>query len=324
MAGVLAWLLYLASQSETGMPIAVATSVLTIGAAWEATRMGSLRSRSLGFALLGPIAVSIFLSMDHVRDVIAKRYAGYETSLVHELLLVVALAALGLAGSRFLKRRKTESALTFTGLTIAIIFIAFLAVDLRAQLSGTALNVVFGIGAAASVAFAHSLTRFSKSDLRWAIGLALWIALPLAWIWHVWELFGAAAMIALVVLSKIGDIAAYYGGNAFGKHHPLPNLSPGKTIEGFACSVAAGVITGGIMASTDVLNCGIMAGALAGLIVNVASQAGDLLESWVKRNVGVKDSSAAFGPSGGFLDVVDSLLLSAPAALLTWPWLLTT
>jgi phosphatidate cytidylyltransferase len=55
--------------------------------------------------------------------------------------------------------------------------------------------------------------------------------------------------------------------------------------------------------------------------VNLAAQAGDLLESWVKRKAGVKDSSGLFGPSGGLLDQLDSLLLAVPVALVAWPWL---
>jgi phosphatidate cytidylyltransferase len=58
-------------------------------------------------------------------------------------------------------------------------------------------------------------------------------------------------------------------------------------------------------------------------VVNLASQAGDLLESKVKRTAGVKDSGALFGPSGGFLDLTDSLLLSVPVALIVWPLLFT-
>jgi phosphatidate cytidylyltransferase len=62
-----------------------------------------------------------------------------------------------------------------------------------------------------------------------------------------------------------------------------------------------------------------MGGLAAGAAVNLAAQAGDLLESWIKRGAGVKDSGTWFGPSGGVLDLVDSLLLAVPAALLVWP-----
>lgn len=54
----------------------------------------------------------------------------------------------------------------------------------------------------------------------------------------------------------------------------------------------------------------------------MAAQAGDLFESFVKRRVGVKDSSTWFGPSGGLLDQLDSLLFSIPMALVTWPFLM--
>ena len=56
-------------------------------------------------------------------------------------------------------------------------------------------------------------------------------------------------------------------------------------------------------------------GAVVGGLINVAAQAGDLSESWVKRKAGVKDSSTLVGPSGGVLDVIDSLLVAAPVAL---------
>jgi phosphatidate cytidylyltransferase len=68
---------------------------------------------------------------------------------------------------------------------------------------------------------------------------------------------------------------------------------------------------------------GVLGGALVGTCINVASQAGDLFESWVKRRACVKDSSTWLGPSGGVLDVVDSLLFSVPTALIVWPILLS-
>ena len=67
---------------------------------------------------------------------------------------------------------------------------------------------------------------------------------------------------------------------------------------------------------------GLASGALAGAVLNIAAQAGDLLESAAKRAGSVKDSGTWFGPSGGVLDLVDSLLLGVPVAVLVWPLLL--
>ena len=81
-------------------------------------------------------------------------------------------------------------------------------------------------------------------------------------------------------------------------------------------------MTGGILGYVGCLPAarfGVASGLLAGATINVAGQAGDLLESRVKRAAGVKDSGTTFGPSGGMLDLVDSLLLTLPAAILVWP-----
>lgn len=164
--------------------------------------------------------------------------------------------------------------------------------------------------------------RLDAQVLRPAVFLSLWLAAPLPALGLVRAEWGHGALIALLVLSKVGDIAGYYGGNAFGRHRPLPRLSPSKTSEGFACSALAGVLVGGLLAHFGVLPGGFAAGCAAGLVINAAAQGGDLLESAVKRSAGVKDSSTWMGASGGLLDVLDSLLLTVPAALLLWPLIL--
>ena len=164
-----------------------------------------------------------------------------------------------------------------------------------------------------------------------------WLILPLAFLYPV-RLLGDSvhALIALVILSKVGDIAGYYVGNLCGKSHPFPNLSPGKTTAGCVGSFIAGVSAGigcqywGLLPSSSISGVspsvlaafpGLWAGAFAGASINVAAQAGDLFESYWKRKTSVKDSGAWFGPSGGMLDLTDSLQMTAPLAALTWPWL---
>jgi CDP-diglyceride synthetase len=154
--------------------------------------------------------------------------------------------------------------------------------------------------------------------------LSLWCLAPLPAIVLVWKEFGPEAVVALVLLSKIGDICGYYVGSAIGKSHPFPGISPGKTTAGCVASLVGGTIAGGACSWFGLLPGGseaLLVGLVAGATINVASQAGDLLESKIKRLASVKDSGPWFGPAGGVLDLVDSLLLSVPMALLTWPWL---
>ncbi len=116
-----------------------------------------------------------------------------------------------------------------------------------------------------------------------------------------------------VVLGIIwaGDVAAYYIGQAWGKHRLAPAISPKKTIEGSVAgaiaSVSVGVGLGAALLETPYLGM-----VLISLTTALAGQGGDLWESAIKRSVGVKDSSARLPGHGGVLDRVDSLLFAAP------------
>lgn len=152
---------------------------------------------------------------------------------------------------------------------------------------------------------------------------ALWLFPPLFSIVLVDREFGTRGLFALVFLAKIGDNAAYFVGRAIGKRHPFPNISPGKTVAGCVASLVAGIVFGTVvlpltLGERTLVHAGL--GALFGGLINVLAQAGDLSKSWVKRKAGVKDSSSLLGPSGGVLDVIDSLLFAAPVALLAWSW----
>lgn len=119
-----------------------------------------------------------------------------------------------------------------------------------------------------------------------------------------------------LALTWIGDTAAYYGGRAFGRHRLAPIVSPKKTWEGAAASVAASVVFG-------LLYLGYFAPQLpwwevAGMAVvgNITGQFGDLAESSIKRGAGVKDSGNLLPGHGGMLDRVDSSLFALPAVYL--------
>jgi len=135
------------------------------------------------------------------------------------------------------------------------------------------------------------------------------------------EPLGLLPLVSLVAVVKAGDVAAYVVGALVGRHRMAPLLSPGKTWEGAAASLAAAVAVAWIVLErlawpTAARPWG---GWLAyGLLVGGAGMLGDLAESLVKRDLGAKDSGKSLGGLGGVLDLVDALLLAAPVAWLLW------
>lgn len=129
----------------------------------------------------------------------------------------------------------------------------------------------------------------------------------------------ATSLLAVMGLVWVADIAAYFCGKAFGKHKLAPAISPGKSWEG--------AIGGALCVAvylTLVMNAGWLAfdtswiGTVCiGLVLTVVSVGGDLLESWLKRSAGIKDSSNLLPGHGGVFDRVDSLIavLSVYAAM---------
>jgi len=118
-------------------------------------------------------------------------------------------------------------------------------------------------------------------------------------------------MYALMV-SWTGDIGAYYVGRAFGRHKMSPQVSPHKTWEGAAASVAASVLISGAYLLRFVPSVSLATAIALTAAANVAAQLGDLAESAMKRGAGVKDSGSILPGHGGFLDRVDSTLFALP------------
>lgn len=109
------------------------------------------------------------------------------------------------------------------------------------------------------------------------------------------------------------DTGAYLFGVLFGKHKMAPGISPAKSWEGFAGGVFTAMVMGAILASRF-LDQDWWYGALFGAMMAAFGAAGDLIESAIKRDSGVKDSSHLLPGHGGAMDRLDSLLLAAPVA----------
>lgn len=115
------------------------------------------------------------------------------------------------------------------------------------------------------------------------------------------------ALIATVVSV---DVGAYAAGVTLGKHKMTPRISPNKTWEGFAGAAVAAIVVA-VLTSTFGLHLPWWVGVLLGVIVLFTATGGDLAESLIKRNLGVKDMSSWVPGHGGFLDRLDSVLPSA-------------
>ncbi|HEV8603928.1 MAG TPA: phosphatidate cytidylyltransferase [Tepidisphaeraceae bacterium] len=135
------------------------------------------------------------------------------------------------------------------------------------------------------------------------------------------HLFHGSTMILVMVLLvvKATDIGAFFGGRALGKHKLIPWLSPGKTWEGLICGILFAALVGALLAPLI----GIpdyrltwWKGLIFGGVLGGIGQAGDLLESLMKRDAEVKDSGHLVPGFGGILDIIDSPLLAAPFAYL--------
>ena len=123
--------------------------------------------------------------------------------------------------------------------------------------------------------------------------------------------FGAHWLMYALLVSWTGDIGAYYIGKAFGRHRMADRVSPKKSWEGAAASVATSVLLAGAYL-WHFAGVSVAEAVLLTALANVAGQLGDLVESAMKRGAGVKDSGALLPGHGGFLDRVDSALFVMP------------
>jgi len=125
---------------------------------------------------------------------------------------------------------------------------------------------------------------------------------------------GAGRAFSLAIGVVFSDIGGYTVGVLFGKHPMVPTISPRKSWEGFVGSLVFG-ITATVLSVHYLTNKPIWIGALLGLVVVITATLGDLVESQVKRDLGIKDMGSLIPGHGGLLDRFDGFL---PAAVAAW------
>ncbi|MFO1319835.1 MAG: phosphatidate cytidylyltransferase [Burkholderiales bacterium] len=178
----------------------------------------------------------------------------------------------------------------------------------------------------------------------WAAAASLWIFVVMPWLvrqWHpkspwIWSAAGwwvlvpawlaayalqrhPAQLLAVMAIVWIADTGAYFAGRRFGRRKLAPSISPGKTWEGVVGATVCVVLYCTVL---HAVRPGLLPGPSFAVVVALGlgllllSIVGDLFESWMKREAGVKDSGGILPGHGGILDRIDSLTASLPAAAL--------
>lgn len=170
--------------------------------------------------------------------------------------------------------------------------------------------------------FRMPLDRVLRDAALGLFGL-IYVAYPLSLLPMIWNRDdGKPLLLFLFACVWAGDIAALYVGRRYGRHK-LSHLSPNKSWEGSLASVAGSVLAGlAVVYGGELLSARgntvlyvlepVWQSVLLAIVINVAAQVGDLLESAIKRGAGVKDSGTMLPGHGGVLDRIDALLLATP------------
>lgn len=192
-------------------------------------------------------------------------------------------------------------------------------------------GTMLALGLSILVAFSAEMARYQKPgramvNLAAAVFALVYVGLLMGMIVQLRVIWGLGALASLVIVVKMGDIGAYAVGRLIGRHKMSPTISPGKTREGavgalaFACLGSWATFHWLVPLTTppDASLTPWWGWLLFGLLLGSVGMLSDLAESLLKRDVGVKDSSRWMPGFGGVLDIIDSLLLSAPVAYACW------
>ncbi|HVC84342.1 MAG TPA: phosphatidate cytidylyltransferase [Solirubrobacteraceae bacterium] len=151
----------------------------------------------------------------------------------------------------------------------------------------------------------------------WWVGLAMAHAVLLRALPH-----GGGIFIDVLVGTFVGDSGAYLGGRSFGRRPLAPRISPNKTVEGLVIGAFCAIVA---VWFASLYQPWFQKGdaVLLGVGVAIAAPVGDLFESYIKRQAGVKDSGRAFGAHGGALDRLDAVLFTTVVGYYAWLAILT-
>lgn len=164
--------------------------------------------------------------------------------------------------------------------------------------------------------FVLQFIRRDSSQALTSIAVTLFGLLYIAWFFSFFIKLkfmpGGSLLVAfLILVTKMGDVGAYLVGGTIGRHNLIQRISPNKTVEGtmggLAFSVATAIICRSFLPSFPYGHLIVL-----GVLLGILAQVGDLAESLLKRDCGVKDAGGSLSGLGGMLDMIDSLLFTTP------------
>lgn len=245
----------------------------------------------VGLGLLGLVAASLFLAPWTLSLIVAVASA----LAVYELKAALARKGLHVGTSLYVGAPVMVLAAYFGGeYALVVAFGLTVLVALLERLAGGADGYVRDAGASTFVAaYVPFLLSFAMLLLR--------------------SEYGTAQVLTLVLLTAGTDTGGYIAGVLFGRHPMAPTISPKKSWEGFAGSIVLNVVLGSVL-FVNLFDQPWWFGAIAGVLLALVGTQGDLVESLIKRDVGIKDMSNLLPGHGGIMDRLDSVIPNAFAA----------
>lgn len=220
-------------------------------------------------------------------------------------LVVLAVSELAGALKEKGRLRSRWPLVVMSGLMVPVVFFAGAQGQLWSLVVAMGLAVIIRVGRSVFDSQAQATTL---SD----IGVAIMVLAYIPFLGSFAVAIAAAPggqwwVLAGVIIVVSVDTAAYVTGLSFGKTPLAPKISPKKTWEGFIGSLVAALLAGSLLGPL-MLGVPVAVGALLGLVLLGAATLGDLVESLIKRDLGIKDISSWLPGHGGFLDRLDSML----------------